>query len=57
MQEEESELINQHDFWQNHSVSWKTSGLSQQEYCKQQGINFSSFVYQHNKVLQKRSKH
>ena len=31
------------DFWAKHMVGWESSGLSQQEYCHQQNINFKTF--------------
>lgn len=37
-------------FWREHSDAWKSSGLTQAEYCKQQGISYQSFVYQHNRM-------
>ena len=32
-------------YWQQHIDSWKNSGLSQQNYCKQNELTFSSFGY------------
>lgn len=37
-------------FWQEHMISWKNSGLSQLKYCKQQGVNYNSFVYQRGRL-------
>ncbi len=38
-------------FWREHSdAAWKSSGLTQAEYCQQQGISYQSFVYQHNRM-------
>ncbi|BCA96210.1 hypothetical protein TUM19329_25710 [Legionella antarctica] len=37
-------------FWQNHSKFWLESGLTQQAYCEQEGISFRSFIYQHNRL-------
>ena len=39
------------DFWVEHSQSWRSSGLTQLEYCEQVGINYRSFIYQHNCIL------
>ena len=39
------------DFWGEHSRSWHSSGLTQMNYCEQVGINYRSFVYQHNRIL------
>ena len=33
------------DFWGEHSRSWRSSGLTQMDYCEQVGINYRSFVY------------
>ena len=40
-------------FWKEHSEAWKTSGLTQAAYCTQQGISYQSFVYQHNRLVNK----
>ena len=37
-------------FWQEHMVTWENSGLSQSAYCKKQGINYNSFVYQRGRL-------
>jgi hypothetical protein len=37
-------------FWREHSEAWKSSGLTQAEYCAQQGISYQSFIYQHNRM-------
>jgi hypothetical protein len=29
--------------WQNHIEAWKQSGLKQSEYCRQKGLNKSTF--------------
>ena len=34
----------------HHSAAWKTSGLTQQAYCEQEGISYRSFIYQHNRL-------
>jgi hypothetical protein len=36
------------NFWKEHSQAWRTSGLTQQEYCDQQGLSHRNFLYQHN---------
>jgi hypothetical protein len=38
-------------FWKAHSAGWKASGLNQEAYCKQEGISFRSFLYQHNRLV------
>lgn len=42
--------------WKAYSEAWKTSGLSQKAYCEQEGINYRSFVYQHNRLLRQSKK-
>ena len=37
-------------FWQEHMAVWENSGLSQAIYCKQQGVNYNSFVYQRGRL-------
>ena len=37
-------------FWQEHITAWESSGLSQAVYCKQQGVNYNSFVYQRGRI-------
>ena len=37
------ELQSKRDYWQGHVNSWKTSGLSQKAYCKQENISSSTF--------------
>jgi hypothetical protein len=32
-------------FWEEHISKWKTSGVSQVEYCRQNGLNIKSFRY------------
>lgn len=43
-------------YWKEHSAAWKSSGLTQQAYCAQQGISYQSFVYQHNRLTIKPQK-
>lgn len=43
-------------FWREHSAAWKSSGLTQQAYCEQEGISYRSFVYQHNRLTAKSKK-
>ena len=40
-------------FWKEHSEAWKVSGLTQVEYCAQQGIGYQGFIYQHNRMANK----
>lgn len=39
-------------FWQAHINAWKTSGLSQTQYCKQQDIRFHNFAYWRTRLNQ-----
>jgi hypothetical protein len=41
------------EYWEAHSKSWRTSRLSQMEYCDQSGISYKSFIYQHNRILKR----
>jgi len=47
---EEKGLVPDSNYWQEHSAAWKRSGLSQPAYCKQAGISYNSFVYQHGRL-------
>lgn len=40
-------------FWKEHSEGWKFSGLTQVDYCAQQGISYQSFAYQHHRMTSK----
>ena len=42
--------------WKDHSEAWKTSGLTQQAYCEQEGISYRNFVYQHNRLMNQSKK-
>ena len=37
-------------FWKEHSEGWKSSGLTQVDYCAQQGISYQRFAYQHHRM-------
>lgn len=50
---ESENKIKQPGFWRSHSEAWKTSGLTQKAYCEENGISYSSFVYQHNRMARK----
>ena len=39
-------------FWQAHITAWKTSGLSQAQYCQQQDIKFHNFAYWRTRLNQ-----
>ncbi len=36
--------------WQAHFAAWKSSGLSQAEYCKQHDLKLSNFTYWRSRV-------
>lgn len=40
-------------FWKEHSEGWKSSGLTQVDYCAQKGISYQSFTYQHHRMASK----
>jgi hypothetical protein len=48
---DDNEIKQTKDFWIEHSQSWRSSGLTQLEYCERTGINYRSFIYQHNRIL------
>lgn len=33
------------DFWKGHLDTWRSSGLTQTAYCRQQGLSIASFGY------------
>jgi len=39
------------DFWREHREKWVRSGLSQSNYCEQEGIKISSFCYWRSRIL------
>ena len=42
--------------WKDHSEAWKSSGITQQAYCEQEGISYRKFVYQHNRIMSQSKK-
>lgn len=38
-------LVPKRQFWQQHITAWQHSGLSQNAYCRQEGLRPSSFRY------------
>ncbi len=38
-------LLQKHAFWRQHVCDWKSSKLSQAEYCRQHGLDQSRFSY------------
>lgn len=45
------------EFWQDHIQQWKKSGLSQQAYCAQQGIRYTTFGYWRKRLESGEAKH
>lgn len=43
-------------YWSSHIDGWKTSNLSQERYCKQNGISYAAFGYWRSRLL-KESQH
>jgi hypothetical protein len=43
------------DFWQEHIIAWESSGVCQAAYCKEQGLNYNSFVYQRGRIANKQA--
>ena len=39
------------DFWRKHQEKWVRSGLSQSNYCEQEGVKSSSFRYWRSRIL------
>ncbi|WP_457576292.1 IS66 family insertion sequence element accessory protein TnpA [Desulfomarina sp.] len=42
-----------YEFWQNHINSCENSGLTQKEYCRQNGLAIQTFGYWKRKILNK----
>lgn len=40
-------------FWFRHIEAYKSSGLALAEYCKRQGLRYSSFRYWHKRLVSK----
>ena len=40
--------------WREHFKAWEKSGLSQPDFCREQGINQHSFTYWRSKLVVKR---
>jgi len=45
----ERKKYQRHD-WTMHIKKWQESGLSQSEYCRQNGLNDRAFSYNYNKM-------
>jgi len=41
-------------FWRQHLDGWRTSGLTQQEYCRQHGLKFSTLARYRNRINRER---
>lgn len=44
------------EYWKEHSESWRESDLSQKAYCEREGISYRSFIYQHNRLMNRSKK-
>lgn len=51
-----SEKTHTQGFWKEHSDSWRESNLTKQAYCEREGINYRSFIYQHNRLMSRSKK-
>jgi hypothetical protein len=51
-----SSKVYKQGLWKEHSEAWKTSGLTQQAYCEQEGISYRSFVHQHSRLVRQSKK-
>jgi hypothetical protein len=51
-----SSKTHQQGMWKEHSEAWKSSGLTQQAYCEQEGLSYRSFIYQHNRLTNQSKK-
>ncbi len=40
--------------WENEILSWERSGISQKRYCLQKELHYHRFVYERNRLQQKR---
>lgn len=38
-------------YWNTHIEGWKKSGLSQEQYCKQQDLSYAAFGYWRSRLL------
>jgi transposase len=43
------------DFWRSHLANWRESGLSKQEYCRQQGVSKSALGWWRTKLTRQTS--
>jgi hypothetical protein len=45
---------NEHGFWQKHLDQWRTSGLTQEAYCRRHDLSYSSFARNRNRISRER---
>jgi hypothetical protein len=45
---------NEHGFWQKHLDQWRTSGLTQEAYCRRYDLSYSSFARNRNRISRER---
>ena len=42
------------EFWKRHLEAWRGSGLTQEVYCRQQGVSFTTFARYRNRINRER---
>jgi hypothetical protein len=42
-------------YWQEHIERWRSSGMTQKDYCRQNGLKWSTFQYWKQRLRQKSS--
>ena len=42
------------EFWKRHLEGWRGSGLTQEAYCREQGVNFRTFARWRNRINRER---
>lgn len=45
---------NELGFWQKHLDQWRTSGLTQEAYCRRHDLSYSSFARNRNRISRER---
>lgn len=45
---------NELGFWQTHLDQWRTSGLTQEAYCRRHDLSYSSFARNRNRISRER---
>jgi hypothetical protein len=42
------------EFWERHLEGWRASGLTQEAYCREQGLSFTTFARWRNRINRQR---